>query len=199
MRDLVILFVHAITSFAQLPVPGGIRFVIAVAVLTKHQLPILIRSRQWSHKSRTSNRVVTGLFTLFIRPDCLIRGRNLNHDSPNGLPTRQPVAREIHNLQTSTQPASIFSYLEYTRFIPVPWLPPGRRTHHKEPDVCATQPYFLGQVAGLSMLGFATSIALAVGDMTNSDQQTPAVWLKLLVLECIQESTAGVRIMFQTG
>lgn len=116
-----------------------------------------------------------------------------------GLPTRQPVAREIQNLQTSTQPARIFSHLEYTRFIPVPWLPPGGRTHRKEPDVCATQRYFLGQVAGLSMLGFATSIALAVGDMTNTDQQTPTVWLRLLVLECIQERTAGVRIMFQTG
>jgi len=54
-------------------------------------------------------------------------------------------------------------------------------------------------VAGLITLGFATSIALAVGDMKNTDQQKPTLLLRLLVVISIQESTAGVTIMFQTG
>jgi len=35
--------------------------------------------------------------------------------------------------------------LGYTRLIPVPWLPPGGRTHRKEPDGSASQRYFWGK------------------------------------------------------
>ena len=46
MRDLVILFVHVISTLARLVGPGGIRSVVAESVLVKQQLVILNRSRQ---------------------------------------------------------------------------------------------------------------------------------------------------------
>ena len=63
-----------------------------------------------------------------------------------------------------------------------------------------TEPFLNRRLAAAVItLGFATSIALAVRDMKNTDQQTPSVWLRLLVVKSIQESTAGATIMFQTG
>src|SRR5437667_3288530 len=46
MRELIILFVHAIATLARLLGPGGIRSVVAESVLVKQQLLILNRSRQ---------------------------------------------------------------------------------------------------------------------------------------------------------
>src|SRR6266704_1642395 len=73
MRDLVILFVHLIATFAQLLGPGGARSVIAESVLVKQQLLIVNRSRQRSPNLRVSDRVVAGLCVLLIRPSRLIR------------------------------------------------------------------------------------------------------------------------------
>src|SRR6266480_5170696 len=73
MRELVILFVHAIATLARLWDPGGIRFVVAESVLVKQQLLILNRSRQRSPNLRTSDRLVAGLCALLIRPARLIR------------------------------------------------------------------------------------------------------------------------------
>ena len=58
MRELVILFVHAIATLARLWGPGGIRSVLAESVLVKQQLLILNRSRQRSPNLRTSDRLV---------------------------------------------------------------------------------------------------------------------------------------------
>src|SRR5207249_8584595 len=46
MRDLVILFIHLLTTAAPLATRGGLRSVVAESVLLKHQLLILNRSRQ---------------------------------------------------------------------------------------------------------------------------------------------------------
>ena len=73
MRELVILFVHAIATLARLLGPGGIRSVVAESVLVKQQLLILNRSRQRSPNLRTSDRLVAGLCALLIRPARLIR------------------------------------------------------------------------------------------------------------------------------
>ena len=73
MRELVILFVHAIATLARLLGPGGIRSVVAESVLIKQQLLILNRSRQRSPNLRTSDRLVAGLCALLIRPARLIR------------------------------------------------------------------------------------------------------------------------------
>src|SRR5437870_9062078 len=73
MRELVILFVHAIATLARLLGPGGIRSVVAESVLVKQQLLMLNRSRQRSPNLRTSDRLVAGLCALLIRPARLIR------------------------------------------------------------------------------------------------------------------------------
>src|SRR6266436_6769485 len=73
MRDLVILFVHALATLARLLGPGGIRSVVAESVLVKQQLLILNRSRQRSPNLRTSDRLVAGLCALLIRPARLVR------------------------------------------------------------------------------------------------------------------------------
>src|SRR5260370_13794127 len=73
MRELVILFVHAIATLARLLGPGGIRSALAESVLVKQQLLILNRSRQRSPNLRTSDRLVAGLCALLIRPARLIR------------------------------------------------------------------------------------------------------------------------------
>jgi len=73
MRDLVILFIHLIATFARLLGPGGMRSVVAESVLVKQQLLILNRSRQRSSHLRTSDRLIAGLCALLIRPSRLIR------------------------------------------------------------------------------------------------------------------------------
>ena len=73
MRELVILFVHALATLARLLGPGGIRSVVAESVLVKQQLLILNRSRQRSPNLRTSDRLVAGLCALLIRPARLSR------------------------------------------------------------------------------------------------------------------------------
>src|SRR6266550_76276 len=73
MRELVILFVHAIATLARLLGPGGIRSVVAESVLVKQQLLVLNRSRRRSPNLRTSDRLVAGLCALLIRSARLIR------------------------------------------------------------------------------------------------------------------------------
>src|SRR5438105_15637997 len=54
MRDLVILFIHLLTTAARLATRGGLRSVVAESVLLKHQLLILNRSRQRAPPLRLS-------------------------------------------------------------------------------------------------------------------------------------------------
>src|SRR2546426_1252447 len=73
MRDLAVLFIHLIATFARLAGPGGARSVVAESVLVKQQLLILNRSRQRSPNLRVSDRIVAGLCALLMRPARLIR------------------------------------------------------------------------------------------------------------------------------
>lgn len=43
MRDLIILFIHLLTTVAKLMGPGGARAIVAESLLVKHQLIILNR------------------------------------------------------------------------------------------------------------------------------------------------------------
>src|SRR5437773_995993 len=79
MRELVILFVHALATLARLLGPGGIRSVVAESVLVKQQLLILNRSPQRSPNLLTSDRLVAGLCALLIRP-----GANRPRCGPTG-------------------------------------------------------------------------------------------------------------------
>jgi len=73
MRDLVILFIHLIATFARLLGSGGLRSVVAESILIKQQLLILNRSRQRSPNLRASDRLVADWGALFLRPSRLIR------------------------------------------------------------------------------------------------------------------------------
>src|SRR6266481_5494638 len=73
MRDLVILFIHLLTTAARLATRGGLRSVVAESVLLKHQLLILNRSRQRAPPLRLSDRIVAGWCALLMRPSRLIR------------------------------------------------------------------------------------------------------------------------------
>src|SRR6266849_1657576 len=73
MRDLAVLLLHLLATVARLVGPGGARSVVAESVLIKHQLLILNRSRKRSPKLRSSDRMITGLCALLIRPGRLIR------------------------------------------------------------------------------------------------------------------------------
>ena len=67
MRDLIILFVHVITTVLRVGRPGGVRTVIAESVLTKHQLLILNRSHRRAPNLRILDPLIAGFCSLWIR------------------------------------------------------------------------------------------------------------------------------------
>ena len=68
MRELLILAVHLLVTFAKLLRPGGVRAVAAESLLLKHQLVISNRSRQRAPNLTSIDRFVLGLSTLFVSP-----------------------------------------------------------------------------------------------------------------------------------
>jgi putative transposase len=68
MRELVILAIHLLVTFAKLVRPGGVRAVAAESLLLKHQLLISNRSSQRAPNLTTLDRFVLGLSTLFVSP-----------------------------------------------------------------------------------------------------------------------------------
>ena len=57
MRDLVILAIHLLVTFAKLLRPGSVRAVAAESLLLKHQLLISSRSRQRAPNLTTLDRL----------------------------------------------------------------------------------------------------------------------------------------------
>src|ERR1700704_6410906 len=68
MRELLILTIHLLVTFARLLRLGGARAVVAEPLLLKHQLLISNRSRQRAPNLTTFDRLVLGLGTLFVSP-----------------------------------------------------------------------------------------------------------------------------------
>jgi hypothetical protein len=68
MRELLLLTIHLLVTFAKLVHPGGVRAVAAESLLLKHQLLISNRSRQRAPNLTTLDRFVLGLSTLFVSP-----------------------------------------------------------------------------------------------------------------------------------
>ena len=68
MRDLVILAIHLLVTFAKLLRPGGVRAVAAESLLLKHQLLISNRARKRAPNLTPGDRFILGLTTLFVRP-----------------------------------------------------------------------------------------------------------------------------------
>jgi hypothetical protein len=73
VRDLAVLLLHLLATFARLAGPGGARSVVAESVLLKHQLLILNRSRRRSPNLRLADRMVAGVCAVLIRPGRVIR------------------------------------------------------------------------------------------------------------------------------
>jgi putative transposase len=73
MRDLVILFIHLITTALRIARPGGLRSVVAESVLIKHQLLILNRSRRRAPNLRVLDRMIAGCCSLWIKPTRFVR------------------------------------------------------------------------------------------------------------------------------
>ena len=66
MRELPILAIHLLVTFAKLVRPGGVRAVAAESLVLKHQLLISNRSRQRAPNLTSIDRLVLGLTTLFV-------------------------------------------------------------------------------------------------------------------------------------
>lgn len=75
MRELLIIVIHLLVSFAKLLRPGGVRAVAAESLLLKHPLLISNRSRHRAPNLTTLDRVVLGLTTLFVDEGAQNRGR----------------------------------------------------------------------------------------------------------------------------
>ena len=73
MRDLIVLFIHFITTLVRLARPGGLRSVLAESPLVKHQLLILSRARHRAPNLHLSDRLLAGCCSLFMRPSRRIR------------------------------------------------------------------------------------------------------------------------------
>ncbi len=56
MRDLVILFIHLLTTIAKIMLSGGGRTVVAESLLLKHQLVVLNRGRERAPNLRPMDR-----------------------------------------------------------------------------------------------------------------------------------------------
>src|SRR5438132_10686120 len=104
MRDLAVLFLHLLATAARLAGPGGARSVVAESVLVKHQLLILNRSRKRSPNLHLSDRVVSGLCTLFMRPGRLIRSAIVFKPSTLLSLHRALTQRKYRRLFSSTVP-----------------------------------------------------------------------------------------------
>ena len=73
MRNLLVLFVHFIATLARSLGPGGLRSLVVESLLLKHQFLIVNRSRQRSLNLPSSDRILTGLLALLVRPTRLLR------------------------------------------------------------------------------------------------------------------------------
>ena len=73
MRNIFILFLHAIVVTIRLVQPGGLRSVVAESVLMRHQVLILNRGRKRAPNLRSSDRIIAGLCTLLMRPARVLR------------------------------------------------------------------------------------------------------------------------------
>src|ERR1019366_2879512 len=73
MREILFLFVHVIATVVRLSGPGGLRSTIAETVLLRHQLLILNRGRKRAPNLCAADRILAGMYTLFMRPARVLR------------------------------------------------------------------------------------------------------------------------------
>jgi hypothetical protein len=61
VREILVLFIHAVVTLLRLSTPGGLRSVVAESVLVRHQLLILNRGRKRAPNLRVYDRIIAGL------------------------------------------------------------------------------------------------------------------------------------------
>jgi hypothetical protein len=73
MKVAIVLFMRLFVQVAMLLRPGGCKALLAENLLLKHQLLVLHRSRRHAPKLRPADRLLFGLWTLFLNPRRLLR------------------------------------------------------------------------------------------------------------------------------
>jgi len=73
MREVLVLFIHAVIIVFRLTRPGGLRSVVAESVLIEHQLQILNRGRNRVPNLRPLDRIILGFCAVFLRRTRLCR------------------------------------------------------------------------------------------------------------------------------
>jgi hypothetical protein len=68
MKDMIILFIHLLTTTAKLLGPGGAKPIIAENLLLKQQLLAVTRSHRRAPNLSTADRFLLGFWLLFLRP-----------------------------------------------------------------------------------------------------------------------------------
>jgi transposase InsO family protein len=68
MKNVLVVVIYLLTVVAKLLGPGGIKGIIAENLLLKQQLLVVCRARQRAPNLLPYDRVVFGLFSLFLRP-----------------------------------------------------------------------------------------------------------------------------------
>jgi len=68
VREILVLVIHVLVTLAKLFRPGGVRAVAAESLLLKQQLLISNRSRQRAPNLTSTDRILLGLASLFVRP-----------------------------------------------------------------------------------------------------------------------------------
>jgi hypothetical protein len=68
MKDLLILFIHLLTTIARLLGPGGAKAIVADCLLMKQQLLVINRSRRRAPNLSVVDRFLLGFWSLFLSP-----------------------------------------------------------------------------------------------------------------------------------
>jgi hypothetical protein len=132
MKDMIILFIHLLTTAAKLLGPGGAKAVIAENLLLKQQLLVVTRSRRRAPNLSTADRFLMGFWSLFLRPGRIAKnamGQNMHYlgiglttgcsDTKYGGDTR------YEHVEMRKQKTGISSFMSWTKrifVVPKQWI-----------------------------------------------------------------------------
>jgi hypothetical protein len=123
MRDVVLLFVHALTIVVRLACPGGTRSILAESVFLKHQLLVLNRSRRRAPNLLAVDRLIAGLCALLVVARRLAR---------YAIVVKPSTLLNLHRALIHRKYRLLFSPKLHTRFLRHR-APPGPELLHRLP------------------------------------------------------------------
>lgn len=115
MKNILLLFIHFVSTILQLCRPGGIRTVLAESVLLKHQLLIINCSRQRAPKLHPLDRILLGVWTRLMNP--LLIARNAVILKPSSL-LRFHHALVKKKYRLLLEEATILEQIALIQFVP---------------------------------------------------------------------------------